>query len=78
MGAHILIEHNRAIIKGVDELFGTQVIASDIRASCALIIAGLCAKGTTIINGVKHFKRGYDRLDKKLQALGALIKLQNY
>lgn len=73
MGAQITVEYNRAIIKGVDELYGTSVIASDIRASCALVLAGLQAKGTTIISGIHHFTRGYDGMDSKLRALGAPI-----
>lgn len=73
MGAQVTVEHNRAIIKGVDELYGASVIASDIRASCALVLAGLQAKGTTIISGIHHFTRGYDGLDAKIRTLGASI-----
>jgi UDP-N-acetylglucosamine 1-carboxyvinyltransferase len=75
MGAQIEIEHNTAKIKGVEELFGAQVIATDIRASAALVIAGLVADGTTIMTGIKHWKRGYEALEKKLAALGANIQL---
>ncbi|MCA9770060.1 UDP-N-acetylglucosamine 1-carboxyvinyltransferase [Candidatus Dependentiae bacterium] len=77
MGAQITVEHNRAIVKGVDELFGACVIATDIRASCAFVLAGLQAKGKTIISGIKHFKRGYDGLERKLRQLGASIELQS-
>lgn len=73
MGAHIAVEHNRAVVKGVDALYGASLIASDIRASCALVLAGLQAQGTTIISGIHHFTRGYDGLDAKLRAMGALI-----
>ena len=76
MGAQITVEHNKATIKGVDELFGTQVIASDIRASCALVLAGLVAQGTTIMTGVAHWKRGYEALEQKLAQLGANIALK--
>ncbi len=73
MGAYIAIEGNRAIVSGVEELYGTRVIASDIRASCALVIAGLTATGTTIMSGISHWHRGYDGLDIKLKQLGAHI-----
>lgn len=75
MGAIIEVEHGVAIVRGVEELYGTQVIATDIRASCALVLAGLAAKGTTIVTGVHHWKRGYQSLEKKLQQLGANIEL---
>lgn len=73
MGAQISIEGDRAKITGVEELYGTSVIATDIRSSCALVIAGLAAKGTTIITGVHHWRRGYQALEKKLTQLGAKI-----
>lgn len=75
MGAQIEIEHGIAIIRGIEELFGTTVIASDIRASCALVLAGLAAKGTTTVTGVHHWRRGYQNLEKKLRQLGASIEL---
>ncbi len=71
MGAQISVEGSKAIITGVDELYGARVIASDIRASCALALAGLAAKGTTIMTGLSHWQRGYDNLHKKLVSLGA-------
>lgn len=77
MGAHIKVEHNTAIITGVEELYGTKVIATDIRASCALVCAGLVARGTTVMTGIHHWTRGYDGLDKKLVALGARVSLKN-
>lgn len=73
MGANIVIEHNKAIVTGVKRLYGTHVIAADIRASTALIIAGLVAEGTTIVSGLSHWKRGYQELEKKLQALGGNV-----
>ncbi len=75
MGAQAEIENSVAIIRGVQELYGTTVIASDIRASCALVLAGLAAQGTTIVTGIHHWKRGYQNLEKKLQQLGARIDL---
>jgi len=75
MGAQIQVEHNRAIVTGVDQLYGASVIATDIRASCCLVLAGFVAEGKTIMSGVNHFKRGYDSLDKKFIGLGACIKL---
>jgi UDP-N-acetylglucosamine 1-carboxyvinyltransferase len=75
MGAQISITGQKATIRGVETLYGTEVIASDIRASCALAISGLVAEGQTKIIGTHHWKRGYDKLEKKLQLLGADIQL---
>lgn len=75
MGAQIRVEHNKAFLTGVDELYGAQVIATDIRASCALVLAGFAAKGTTIMTGIHHWTRGYDALDKKLQSLGGRLQV---
>lgn len=75
MGAQIKVEHNTAIVTGIDALYGANVIATDIRASCSLVLAGMVAQGTTIMTGVHHWLRGYDALEKKLQTLGANIKL---
>jgi UDP-N-acetylglucosamine 1-carboxyvinyltransferase len=75
MGAQIKVEHNTAIVTGIEELYGANVIATDIRASCALMLAGLVASGVTVMTGIHHWLRGYDALDKKLQTLGANIKL---
>jgi UDP-N-acetylglucosamine 1-carboxyvinyltransferase len=61
----------------VENLYGSTVIATDIRASCALVLAGLAAQGTTTITGVHHWKRGYDGLERKLNGLGAKIALKN-
>ena len=76
MGANIKIEHNKAIITGVECLQGADVVAADIRASMALVVAGLMAEeGTTRIAGLHHWKRGYDALEKKLQRLGANVSV---
>jgi len=76
MGAHIVLDGDRATITGVDELYGANVIATDIRAACALVIAGLAAKGTTVMSGVQHWRRGYESLEQKLASLGARISLE--
>lgn len=76
MGAQISVEGDRATIKGVDQLYGASVIASDIRASCALVLAGLAAHGTTIVTGINHWRRGYEQLETKLAGLGGKISLK--
>ena len=73
MGAQIKVEHNKAIITGVDKLYGASVIATDIRASCALVLAGMVAEGSTVMTGIHHWTRGYDGLENKLVALGAHV-----
>lgn len=75
MGAKIKVENHHIIVEGVGELQGTQVEATDIRASCALVVAGLAAKGTTMMTGVHHWKRGYDKLDQSLRNLGARVEI---
>lgn len=75
MGAQIKTENSKATVSGVEQLYGTHVIASDIRASAALVLAGLAAEGKTEILGIHHWRRGYDKLEKKLQKLGAKIKV---
>jgi len=75
MGAQIGVEGDRAIIRGVDELYGTDVIATDIRASCALVLAGLVANDETRMTGIRHWKRGYDRLEDRLRLLGGDVQL---
>ena len=74
MGAQIVLEGPHAIIKGVKQLSGAPVMASDLRASAALVLAGLAAKGTTEISRIYHLDRGYERLEHKLRKLGADIK----
>lgn len=73
MGCQILLEGPNAIIKGVKNLSGADVMASDLRASAALVMAGLVAKGKTRIHRIYHLDRGYEDLDGKLSALGANI-----
>lgn len=76
MGAQIKCTGDKAIVTGVDELFGALVIATDIRASAALVIAGLAAKGTTVMSGLQHWQRGYEQLEQKLQKLGGIVHVQ--
>lgn len=76
MGAELKVIHDqKVVVTGVERLYGTSVIASDIRASCALMLAGLVAQGTTVMTGIDHWQRGYDDLETKLQLLGANIKM---
>jgi UDP-N-acetylglucosamine 1-carboxyvinyltransferase len=74
MGANIKIEGNRAIVIGKTKLTGAKVIASDLRASASLVLAGLVAEGETIIDRVYHLDRGYEKIEQKLKALGADIE----
>ena len=73
MGAKIKVEHDTAFVTGVKTLTGAHVMASDLRASASLILAGLAAYGTTVVHRVYHLDRGYLHLEKKLQGLGADI-----
>lgn len=77
MGANIKIDGNTAIITGIKKLTGANVMASDLRASAALIIAGLAADGITEVRRVYHLDRGYENLEQKLRALGAKIDVVN-
>ena len=74
MGANIVVQGNSAIVRGVDQLRGAQVMATDLRASVALVIAGLCAEGETTINRIYHLERGYEDIAGKLSAVGANIR----
>ncbi len=74
MGADIRLEGNRAVVRGVDGLSAAPVMATDLRASMSLVLAGLVAKGNTEISRVYHLDRGYEHIEKKLSALGADIK----
>lgn len=74
LGADIAIEGPSAIVKGGAPLSGAPIMASDLRASAALVLAGLAAKGTTQVNRVYHLDRGYEKIDAKLRALGARIE----
>jgi len=73
LGAFISTEGNTAFIKGVDRLVGAPVMATDLRASASLVIAGMAAEGTTLIDRIYHLDRGYDRMEVKLSAVGADI-----
>ena len=73
-GADIEIEGPSAIVKGGKPLSGAPVMASDLRASAALVIAGLAARGKTQVNRVYHIDRGYEAIDEKLRRLGARIE----
>ncbi|HEV3391911.1 MAG TPA: UDP-N-acetylglucosamine 1-carboxyvinyltransferase [Chthoniobacterales bacterium] len=74
MGAHVDLEGPTAVIRGVDNLLGAPVMASDLRASAALVLAGLKAEGVTEVSRVYHIDRGYEHLDEKLSELGAEIE----
>jgi UDP-N-acetylglucosamine 1-carboxyvinyltransferase len=74
MGAKVQLEGATAMIEGVDSLLGAPVMASDLRASAALVLAGLKADGVTEVSRVYHIDRGYEHLDEKLQELGAHIE----
>lgn len=73
MGCDIQVSGNHAVIKGVDSLYGAEVMATDLRASASLILAGLCAKGKTKVDRIYHIDRGYERIEEKLNYLGANI-----
>lgn len=74
MGANIRVQGNSAVVTGVAKLSAAPVMASDLRASAALLLAGLAAKGETRVSRIYHLDRGYERLEKKLEALGAKIR----
>lgn len=74
MGAKINVEGNTAIIQGVEQLKGAPVMASDLRASASLVIAGLAAIGETVVDRIYHIDRGYECIEEKLQSLGADIR----
>jgi UDP-N-acetylglucosamine 1-carboxyvinyltransferase len=74
MGANIVVEGHTAIITGQEQLRGAPVMASDLRASASLVIAGLVASGETRVERIYHIDRGYERIEEKLQALGADIR----
>ena len=74
LGASIEVEGNTAIVKGVDKLTGANVMATDLRASACLVIAGLMAEGETTIDRIYHLDRGYERIEEKLSGIGARIR----
>ena len=73
MGCDIVVKGNHAIINGVESIYGAEVMATDLRASASLILAGLCAKGETVVDRIYHIDRGYERIEEKLNYLGANI-----
>ena len=74
LGADIDVDGNTAVVKGVGHLDGATVMATDLRASASLVIAGLVARGTTIVDRIYHLDRGYEAIEEKLSKLGARIK----
>jgi UDP-N-acetylglucosamine 1-carboxyvinyltransferase len=74
LGADIEVEGNTAVVKGVEHLDGATVMATDLRASASLVIAGLVARGTTIVDRIYHLDRGYEAIEEKLSKLGARIR----
>jgi UDP-N-acetylglucosamine 1-carboxyvinyltransferase len=74
MGANINVHGASAMVRGVPRLTGAPVMATDLRASVSLVIAGLVAEGETVINRVYHLDRGYERIEDKLSACGARIE----
>jgi UDP-N-acetylglucosamine 1-carboxyvinyltransferase len=74
LGADIAVDGHTAVVRGTAALSGAQVMATDLRASASLVLAGLSAKGTTTIGRVYHLDRGYERLEQKLRGLGAHIR----
>jgi len=78
LGAHIEIRKNQAIVHGPQVLSGTKVMSTDLRASASLVLAGLVAKGTTEVLRVYHLDRGYEKIEKKLNSLGADISREKY
>ena len=73
MGANINVHNSTALIRGVKKLMGAPVMATDLRASVSLVLAGLAASGETTINRIYHLDRGYENLVSKLKSCGAII-----
>ena len=74
MGADIRLSGSAAMVRGVEHLTGAPVMASDLRASASLVLAGLAARGVTQVQRIYHLDRGYEHIEKKLEALGARIR----
>lgn len=74
MGAHIRVDGRVAVVEGVRQLFGAPVEAADLRGGAALVVAGLAAQGQTVVTGVHHIDRGYERIEQALSALGAQVE----
>jgi UDP-N-acetylglucosamine 1-carboxyvinyltransferase len=75
LGANIEVTGDKAIVKGQTLLSGAETIATDLRAAASLVLAGLIAKGETVINEAEHLDRGYERIEEKLRSLGANIQI---
>ena len=76
MGAKVAVEGKTAVIKGVRKLSGAKVKSTDLRGGACLVLAGLVAKGTTTVTNIEYILRGYEKLDKKLNQLGAKIQIK--
>jgi UDP-N-acetylglucosamine 1-carboxyvinyltransferase len=74
MGADITVNGRRAVVRGPTRLSGAMILASDLRASASLVLAGLAAEGVTLIDRIYHIDRGYERIEEKLTQVGAKIK----
>jgi UDP-N-acetylglucosamine 1-carboxyvinyltransferase len=74
LGADIEVEGNTAVIRGVKRLEGATVMATDLRASASLVLAGLVARGATTVDRIYHLDRGYERIEEKLSQLGARVQ----
>jgi UDP-N-acetylglucosamine 1-carboxyvinyltransferase len=77
MGARISITGHSAVVRGVPKLIGAEVMASDLRASASLVLAGLAAEGTTQVRRIYHLDRGYERIENKLCKVGAKIRREH-
>ena len=74
LGAQVQVDGRNAMIEGVPRLSGARVMATDLRASASLVIAGLVAEGETVVDRIYHLDRGYDQMEEKLRGLGADIE----
>ena len=74
LGAHIEVDGHTAVVQGVPALSGATVMATDLRASASLVIAGLVAEGETLVDRIYHLDRGYDQMEAKLRGIGADIE----
>jgi UDP-N-acetylglucosamine 1-carboxyvinyltransferase len=74
LGADIKVEGNTAIVRGVPHMSGAQLMATDLRASASLVLAGLVAEGDTVVDRIYHIDRGYENIEEKLGGLGAQIR----
>ena len=74
MGADISLEGHTAFIRGIDSLSAAPVMATDLRASASLVLAGIAASGETLVDRIYHVDRGYERIEEKLRQLGATIE----